>query len=93
MASVNVTNGAAFNTTEDTDLQTCALQEKIIALITEEENLRELKNESAKEYRTKIVEAKTARMKLVDDLKALNQSNLEVDGTAFIEASAVTAKA
>lgn len=91
MATVSNGNGSAFNNEPSLDLQVCALNEKIIALITEEESLRELKNETAKEYRTKIAEAKDARMKLVVELKALNQTNLEVIGTTLIEASATVA--
>lgn len=69
----------------DIETQIEKLKDDILLLMGEEESLKHLKNETAKEFRVKINEKKALRLKKLEELKALKQKSVEEKGTMVLK--------
>lgn len=67
------------------DTQIEKLKDDILALMNEEESIRHLKLEAAKEFREKINEKKSLRLKKMEELKTFRQKSVEEKGSLVIK--------
>lgn len=84
-------NGSSNGSTTDVELQICSMQEKLLKLVEQEDLLREEKNRVAADYRAQILAVRKERTKATKQLKDLQASQVETEGTLIIEGSAETA--
>ena len=71
----------------DIDTHIMTLQDQVLRLISEEENLRELKKEAAGDFRRRIDEIKHKRIAAMKDLADLKKKDLTTEGTTLIKSS------
>ena len=71
----------------DLELQVCTVQEQVLKLLDEEEALKHLKRETAKDFRIQIEEIRARRLKAMDNLTELKQKSIESEGTIIIKDS------
>ena len=69
------------------ELQVCTLQEKVLRIIDEEDVLRDLKNETAADFRERIKAVTKERKIAQKELKALTQEQYEEEGTEILESN------
>ena len=75
------------STNTSLELQICNLQEKVLRMIDEEDTLRDVKNETASDFRDRIRAVQKERKKTQKELKTLQQSQFEEEGTEILEAA------
>jgi hypothetical protein len=91
---MTATNGStAPEVVADLDLEICGINDKIIALVTEEDTLTELKKEAAAEFREKIKGVRKARRDHEKRRNEILQNQLESEATVIIQDSEVKGNA